>query len=144
MKEEQAEEIVVRTRHGELTLEQIAEMQPGLQRLMVEISERFWILYYAAKAGNWALARHELSGTRKALEMGQLTRPKYVEQINDYIRESLAPIAKAIQDQDWPAFEKAYEQAVDQANHYHIINNYEYILWQLPQEPPTHLKLRLE
>ena len=47
---------VGRTKHGELTLDQIAELQPGLGTLMRDISDRYWIAYYAAKGGNWKLA----------------------------------------------------------------------------------------
>ena len=50
---------VARTRNGEITLDQLGEIQPGLARIMMEVSERYWILYYAAKAGNWKLAAHE-------------------------------------------------------------------------------------
>src|SRR5207302_1242773 len=41
------------TKHGTLTVDEIAAMQPGMARLMDELSRRYWVLYYAAKAGNW-------------------------------------------------------------------------------------------
>ena len=44
---------IAHTKHGDLALDQIAEMMPGMARLMVEISDRYWIMYYAAKGGNW-------------------------------------------------------------------------------------------
>ena len=44
--------IVGHTKHGDLTLDQLAELQPGLGTLMRDISDRYWILYYAAQGGN--------------------------------------------------------------------------------------------
>ncbi len=56
------EKIIVKTKHGELTLEQLAEVQPGLARLMKEIGDRFHVLYHAAKGGNWKLGRTRTEG----------------------------------------------------------------------------------
>lgn len=39
--------------HPHLTLGQIAEITPGMGTIMMEYSHRFYIAYYAAKAGNW-------------------------------------------------------------------------------------------
>ncbi len=49
------EKIVVKTKHGELTLEQLAEVQPGLARLMKEIGDRFTYFTTRPKAeiGSW-------------------------------------------------------------------------------------------
>ena len=35
------------TTHGTLTVDEIAAMQPGMARLMDELSRRYWVLYYA-------------------------------------------------------------------------------------------------
>src|SRR2546430_6336145 len=37
------------TKHGTLTVDELAAMQPGMARLMDELSRRYWVLYYAAK-----------------------------------------------------------------------------------------------
>lgn len=39
---------VARAKHGDLSLDQIAEIQPGMARLMLEVSERYWSSWYAA------------------------------------------------------------------------------------------------
>ena len=69
------ETIIGRTKHGELTLDQIAELQPGLGQLMPLMSERYWICYYAAKGGNWALAAYQLNGLRSLFKKANTTRP---------------------------------------------------------------------
>ena len=47
---------VVSNGKRELTLDELALMQPGMDRLMAEVGPRAHRLYYAAKAGNWRLA----------------------------------------------------------------------------------------
>ena len=132
---------VAHTRYGDLTLDQIAELQPGMARLMVEVSDRFWILYYAAKAGNWEMARHEFGEMRKALQMAGLTRPKYAESLDGFTNEKLMPILNAVRASDWTAFEQAFGQAAEAANEMHGEFGYTYIRWRLPGDPPPHLKL---
>src|SRR3970040_2297190 len=65
----------IQTKYGPMTLEQLAEMQPGMARLMVEYAERFWTMYYAAKAGNWALAKYTHSEMMKLGKIVPVVRP---------------------------------------------------------------------
>jgi hypothetical protein len=138
---EESPSIIARGRHAHLTLEQICDMMPGMARLMVEVSDRFWLCYYAAKAGNWDLARHQCTEMRKAMLMATITRPKYLESMTQYLDERVKPLQAAIQKKDWPAFEAAYAAATDAANELHRELGYEYIDWQLPEAPPPHLRL---
>src|SRR3979409_227875 len=101
------------TKHGMLTVDEIAAMQPGMARLMDELSRRYWVLYYAAKAGNWELAADEEKETEKLLKTAAASRPKYRDDIATFIRLRLAPLAAAIEAKDWPSFELAYERGVD-------------------------------
>lgn len=132
---------VAHTRYGDLSLDQIAEIQPGMARLMAEVSDRWWILYYAAQADNWTMARHQFGETKKALQIAALTRPKHRESLEGYTAEKLKPIEDAIRAQDWPALDAAYHEATGAANEMHVELGYEYIVWQLPDAPPAWLKL---
>ncbi len=38
-----ADEVVAHTKHGDLTLDQVAEIQPGMSRLMAELANRFTV-----------------------------------------------------------------------------------------------------
>ena len=129
------------TKHGDLTLDQIGEQLPGMARLMVEVSDRYWILYYAAKGGNWQLARHELSELRKAFKLACIVRPKYLESLETFDAELLTPIDRAIKEKDFAVFEAAYQSATDDANAKHVDLGYSYIDWRLPDTPPGHLRL---
>ena len=132
---------IARTSHTEITLDQLGSLQPGLARLMAEVSDRYWILYYAARAGNWKLAALQSSEVEKALRMGEITRPKYTAHLEAFIKGPLTAINRAIEDRDWAAFEHGYNIGVTAANAYHRDWDHEEIVWQLPDEPPKHLRL---
>ena len=137
----QDQQPVARTSHTEITLDQLGSLQPGLARLMAEVSDRYWILYYAAKAGNWKLAALQSSEVEKALRMGEITRPKYTAHLEAFIKGPLTAMNSAIEDRDWAAFEHGYNIGVTAANAYHRDWDHEEIVWQLPDEPPKHLRL---
>lgn len=132
---------VAHTKHGDLTLDQIGEMQPGMARLMVEVSDRYWLLYYAAQSGNWELARHECSELRKTLRIAGVVRPKYAEPLAAFDADFLKPLEQAVRSRDWPAFDAAYRATTAAANERHREFGYDYIEWQLPAHPPGHLRL---
>jgi len=132
---------VGRTKHGELTLDQIAELQPGLGTLMRDISDRYWILYYAAKGGNWALAAYQLRGLRSLYKKGATTRPKYKAMLDDYAGKIFDPLDKHIVAKDFSAFEKTYLVGIDLANHMHVASKHGEVVWKLPPNPPQHLDL---
>jgi hypothetical protein len=128
--------------HREMTLEEIAIIQPGLARIMPEIGQRTWKLYYAAKNAHWALAKFEWEEIKELMELGAFTRPKHEEALNQFLAEDWPPIGKAIQNEDFQAFEAAFHHAIEQANAYHELKDKPYIRWQLPSEPPPDLDLK--
>src|SRR6266566_9463168 len=104
------------TKHGTLTVDEIAAMQPGMARLMDELSRRYWVLYYAAKAGNWELAAYEEKESEKILKTASAARPKYRDDIATFVKLRLAPLAQAIETKDWRSFEQAYRRGIDESN----------------------------
>ncbi len=130
------DKIAIRTKHGELTLDQLAEVQPGMARLMKEIGERYHILYYAAKGGNWMLAQHQLNQVINLQKVGATLRPKFSEDLNSYIQTYLNPISQAIKAKDWHKFEELYKKGIEGSNHYHEKYGYGHIRYVLPKNPP--------
>ena len=126
----------IATKHGTLTLEELAEMQPGMARLMAEYSERFWILYYAAKAGNWPLAKYEHSEMMKLGKIVPIVRPKYAEGMAEFEATSMAALERAIAAKDWNAFDAAYRAAIDASDEYHDRFAKPFIRFRLPPEAP--------
>ena len=132
---------VAHAKHGDLTLDQIAEMQPGMARLMMELSDRYWILYYAAQAENWQLARHELSELRKTNQIAAVVRPKYRDALAAFDTEFLKPVEEALRAKDWPKLDVAFRRSVEGINAAHEDTGHGYIEWQLPGDPPPYLRL---
>jgi len=134
--------ILVRTKHAELTLEQIAELQPGLATLMREISDRYWIAYYAARGGNWALAAYQLRATGKRCADGALTRPKHKGMLDSFVKQVLEPLLQQCATRDFAAFDRIYQEGIALANRMHAATGHPEIVWKLPARPPEHLELR--
>ena len=124
------------TKHGSLTVDEIAAMQPGMARLMDEVSRRYWVLYYAAKAGNWELAQYMLKESEKILETASVARPKYREDLAAFVRDRLGPIETAIDGRNWKDFEAAYRRGITDSDMYHDKYNKRFIRFRLPDHPP--------
>ena len=132
---------VVSNGKRELTLDELALMQPGMDRLMAEVGPRAHRLYYAAKAGNWRLADYFFKSLVKQLRLCATSRPKYDDDMTAYLDEDCAPVRTAIRTRDVQAFESAYERMIDRANHYHEVFGKPYIKWVTPASPPEDLDL---
>ncbi len=129
------------TGKGELTIADIALLQPGLARIMPEVGTRTWKLFYAAQAGNWPLAKFQYKEIAGLMEMGATTRPKHAEALHQYLVENWKPLGDAIDRKDFAEVEAAFHAAVDAANHYHELKGKAYLIWKLPDTPPPDLDL---
>lgn len=125
----------------ELTIDELALMQPGMDRLMAEVGPRMHRLYYAAKAGNWRLADYFYKSVVKQLRLCATSRPKYEPEMTAYLEEDCPPVRDAIRNRDLAAFEPAYQHMVDRANAYHGVFRKEWIRWVTPATPPDDLDL---
>jgi hypothetical protein len=134
-------EMGISSGHREMTVEDMAAIQPGLARIMPDVGIRTWKLYYAAKEGHWALANFQWKEIKELMELGAFTRPKHEDALNQFMAEDWPPIGKAIADKDFAAFETAFHKAVDQANAYHELKDKPYIRWKLPSTPPPDLEM---
>jgi hypothetical protein len=135
------EELRVNNGSRDLTLDELAVIQPGMGRLMPEVGERMWKTWYAARAGNWPLARFELKEGVNLLELGAFVRPKYEQNMTKFLEEDLAPVRKAIEARDPAAFETAFHAMVEKANAYHEVYDKGFIRWRIPDAPPPDLDL---
>jgi hypothetical protein len=124
-----------------LTIDELAMMQPGMDRLMAEVGPRVHRLYYAAGAGNWPLAEYFLRSVVKQLKLCASSRPKYAGDIERYLTEDVPPIREAIRERSAAAFAAAYTAFVDRANDYHRQYGKGFIRWVTPPEPPPDLDL---
>lgn len=126
----------IRTKHGELTLEEIASLLPGTADVMAVVSRVYGNLWHAAEGGNWDLASFYFRRTRKLLRELAITRPAYSRQLRDYQKDFLEVVGAALEARDLPRFETAYQAGVTRANELHVETGYPYIRWQRPELPP--------
>ena len=124
-----------------LSIDDLAVIQPGLARIMPEVGQRYWKLYYAAREGNWVMADFQLGEIQVLMELGIITRPKYQKHLETFMEDDLGAMAKAIEAKDWESFEQAFQQGVRNANDYHKLNDKEFIVWKLPEYAPPDLDL---
>jgi hypothetical protein len=132
---------VVSNGKRELSLDELASMQPGMDRLMAEVGPRAHRLYYAAKARNWRLAEYFFRSLVKQLRLCATSRPKYDADMTAYLDEDCEPVREAIRGRDLDAFEAAYDRMIERANHYHGVFGKPYIAWVTPPTPPDDLDL---
>ena len=135
-------EVGVWSGHREMTMEEMAVIQPGLGRIMPEIGQRTWKLYYAAKSEHWELAKFQWKEITGLMELGAFTRPKHEEALNKFLAEDWPSLGKAIENKDFAAFETAFHKSIEQANAYHELKDKPYIRWQLPNQPPQDLDMK--
>jgi hypothetical protein len=132
-------DLKARTPHGEVSIDQLAEIQPGMGTIMKVVGERFTETYYAAKGGNWKLAAHHLSEIRVQFRIAKVTRPKFADDLAAFDQEYLQPIFKAIRDQNWAEFEMTFRKGEGGSDVYHDKRGYPHIRYVLPKEPPSDL-----
>jgi hypothetical protein len=132
---------VVHNGKRDLTIDELAMMQPGMDRLMAEIGERCHRLYYAGHAGNWKLAEYYYNSTVKQLKLCAASRPKYADDMAAYLEEDCAPLREALRNRDAQAFESTYATFIDRANHYHDVWKKSWLHWVTPPTPPADLDL---
>jgi len=131
----------IRTRHGELTPEQVADALPGTGAIMESVGVAWWKSAHAARGGNWGLAAYFTSKTRSLLRGLAVTRPKYRDDIAAFDASEITDVLAAIAARDRDAFERAFARAVDRANELHVKWDKAYIRWVLSPEPPKDLDL---
>ncbi len=136
---------IVQTKHNQqLTIGDLAEIQPGMGSLMREFGHRFYIAYYAAKAKNWELAKYQIDELLEAQEIAEITRPKYAKQLKSFEDNSIKKLLSTIEAKDWKQFKQKYNETTNACNTCHKTNGHPYINYELPEEEPKYLRMSLQ
>jgi hypothetical protein len=136
-----AHEHIIDTGKGTFSLDDLGPLMPGMAEIMPLVGERIWKCYYAGKARNQPLARFQLKEAVNLMEKGTFLRPKYSENMEKFVTTEVAEVGKAIEDEDWDAFEPAFRQMVEQANAYHDLYDKAFLRWRIPDQPPPDLDM---
>ena len=131
----------IQIKGGSFALSDLGSLLPGMAEIMPLVGERIWKCYYAGKARNRVLAAFQLKEAVNLMEKGAFLRPKYVDNMDKFINEEVAAVRKAIDSEDWDAFEVAFAAMVDSANAYHELYDKGYLRWKTPSEPPPDLDM---
>jgi len=126
----------VHSRHGDLTLEQIADGLPGTGEVMAAVSHCFGTTWHAARAEKWELAAYYTRRVRGLMRTLAVRRPQYAGQLDDFVRDGLEPLLRAIAERDESEFRLRYAECVEMANRYHVDTGHAYIEWAPPPASP--------
>ncbi len=126
----------VHSRHGDLTLEQIADSLAGTGEVMSSASHCFGTTWHAGLAGKWDLAAYYTRRVRGLMRTLAVRRPKYAGQLDEFVRDGLEPLLRAIVDHDEAGFRSRYAACVEMANRYHVDTGHGYIEWSPPAASP--------
>ena len=130
---------VIDTGKGSFDLSNLGLVLPGMAEMMPLIGARIWKCYYAGKAQNKPLAAFQLKEAVGLMERGAFLRPKYSDNMDKFIDGEVGAVKKAIDAEDWDAFETAFAAMVDSANAYHEMYDKGFLRWKVPETPPPDL-----
>ncbi len=132
---------VIDTGKGTFDLSELGHLMPGMAEIMPLVGARIWKCYYAGQARNQALARFQLKEARGLMEKGAFLRPKYADNMDKFIDEEVATLAKCIDSEDWDSFDAAFDAMVEAANAYHDVYDKSFLKWKIPDQPPPDLDM---
>jgi hypothetical protein len=131
----------IKIKGGSIALGDLGELLPGMAEIMPLVGGRIWKCYYAGKAKNRALAAFQLKEAVNLMEKGAVLRPKYTDDMDEFISGTVAKLKAAIDSEDWDTFESEFHVMIDRANAYHEQYDKSFLRWKLPDEPPPDLDL---
>jgi hypothetical protein len=131
----------IKIKGGSFALSDLGELLPGMAEIMPLVGGRIWKCYYAGKARNRALAAFQLKEAVNLLEKGAILRPKYTDDVDEFVTGTVATLRTAIDAEDWDTFESEFETMIDLANAYHEKYDKGFLRWKMPDEPPPDLDL---
>ena len=129
----------IKIKGGSFDLSDLGHLLPGMAEIMPLVGGRIWKCYYAGKARNKQLAAFQLSEAVNLMEKGAILRPKYADDMDEFISQIVADVRKSIESEDWDTFERLFETMIDQANAYHEKYDKGFLRWVMPAEAPPDL-----
>lgn len=97
-------------------------IQPGLGTVMIEYGNRWSRMWYAAKAGNWDMAKYQLAEALEIQEVGEVTRPGRAPMLKAFEENFLSAVDTAIDAKDATAFASAFQKATEACNSCHKLS----------------------
>jgi hypothetical protein len=141
MADQPGDDYVIDTGKGTFRLGDLGALLPGMAEIMPLVGDRVWKCYYAGRAKNRVLAAFQLKEAVNLMRKGAILRPKYHDNIERFIAVKVAVVSRAIDAEDWNAFEDGFSAMVDSANAYHEFYDKGFLRWKVPDTPPPDLDM---
>ncbi|KLU63344.1 hypothetical protein CEB3_c02680 [Peptococcaceae bacterium CEB3] len=120
----------------------VAKAIPRFSTQMKGVSDSFDNVYYAAKGGNWALAKYMADLANNFMSPTQITKPQLYSLWASFDKANLAansPLDKALNSKDFSAFKTAYNNVISNCNSCHASQGFKYIQKVKAGAPVTNL-----
>ncbi len=101
-------------------------------QLMLDITTHAQLMYRKAEQGNWAWAKHSLRAMVKSLVAFALRKPNLAKWVEDFDQDIRPHLEKAIDQQDWHAFQLAWAEMITLTNMAHQAANKPFIILGSP------------
>ena len=113
---------------------------PGLHTLMVDLGVRHANLWFAGEAGNWPLADYMIHELEELVEEIEELHPTYrevrvAELLGEMTHPAIEAMEDAVDDQDFTAFQRAYDDLTVACNACHIASDRAALVIQRPTAP---------
>jgi hypothetical protein len=108
-------------------IDDIKGVLPKIAIPMREVGDRFQNMYFAAEKKNWGLAYYMSKYMFGAMKPASLTKPKEYPGWKAFYDEKFTPVNKAIEAEDFAAFEKAYTAVIKSCNECHVDSGYKFV-----------------
>jgi len=95
-------------------------VQSGTAPRMMELTEHFNQMWFAARAGNWIFADFEIYRSDETLKAIEVTRPARTAGLRAWWQPALTELRGAVTARDLGAFTQAYDRAIDGCNSCHV------------------------
>lgn len=123
-------------------LDNLVKAVPGTSQLMLQVAERYRHLYWAAKQGKWEFAEYQIEEMQSLIKTVMINRPKRKTTAEQFLNNAFNLYPAAIEQQNWPKFQKAFSEMRGECLACHIKNDHAFIT--LPHDPAKSNSLVLE
>lgn len=123
-------------------IDSMQDRMPGLGEYMSAVQLHISKLWFAARAGNWALADYEIGEAREAFDGAIALHAKrnsidISPVLQSMVDTLIAPVHQSVATHILPTFERYYRSTLDGCNTCHSAAGYPFIHIIVPTAPPV-------
>jgi len=97
--------------------------QRGTAPQMMDLTDHFNLMWFAARAGNWNFVDFEVYRSDETLKVIEITRPARTAALRAWWKPAEEELREAVKAQDLGAFTQAYDRAIAGCNSCHVASS---------------------